>query len=200
MKNFFLSAAILLVTSTFAQTSLDYGLSGASLKSVATINSDTTLKVSYVKKMHDHRLPAFYLNGRLVNQSFIDTVDPKLIDSINVNKDSLQIGNRKYYGQVHIKTENSYNPKIISLNELKQKHTNLKSEPAIFMVDGEIITSDYDDYVLDENLLWRIFIDKVENDKENINVKFIKVLTKTEENLKKPPVIKIRGTELGLRK
>jgi hypothetical protein len=99
-----------------------------------------------------------------------------------------------YYGQIHITTKNSYNPKIISLTELKEKYTNLKSEPTIFIIDGEIITSDYDEYVVDENLLWRIYIDKVENEKENIDLKFIKLLTKSEENLKKPAEIRIRGT------
>lgn len=186
MTKFFLLSLVFFATDTFGQAIPN--------KAGVTINyDDTTLRVVYVTKIIDPKLPAYYLNGKLVNETFFDTIDPKLIESINVVKDSLQIDKVKYYGQIHIKTTNSYNPKIISLMELKDKYTNLKSEPAIFMVDGEIVTTDYDNYVVDENLLWRIIVDKVENEKANGNFKLIKLLTKSEENIKKSKEIRIRG-------
>lgn len=204
MRTYFLFAVILTATNTLGQrlpgASSQHGaLPGVSLKHGVFVDPDTTLRISYIQKIPKRKLPAHYLNGKRVNQEFIDTIDPQLIESINVDKDSIKLENVTYYGQIHIKTKSSYDPKIASLTELKEKYTNLGREPAIFLVDGEIVTSNYDDYMVDEKLLWRIFVDKVENEEEHINVKFIKLLTKSKENLKKPQVIRIRGTEVGLR-
>ena len=199
MTKFFLLAVIFLATNTFGQIVPDFGRATVPNKPAVTINSiDTTLRVLYVKKTSNHRLPAYYLNDILVNPTFFYSIDPNLIESINVHKDSLQIENVKYYGQIYLTTKKYYTPKLISLTELKDKYTILKREPAIFIVDGEIVTSDYDKYVVDENLLWQIIVDKVENEKENINLKFIKLLMKTEENMKKAKEFRIRGTEVAL--
>ena len=193
MIKFFLLSVVFFATNTFRQIIPN--------KVGVTINyNDTTLKVVYVNKIRNLKLPAFYLNGNLVNETFFYAINPKLIDSINVVKGNLQIENVMYYGQIYIKTKNSYIPKIISLTELKNKYTKLKSEPTIFMINGEIVTTNYDKYMVDENYLFRIIIDKVENAKENVNFNLIKLLTKSEENIKKSKEIMIRGTEVSLTK
>ena len=66
------------------------------------------------------------------------------------------------------------------------------------MIDGNIINGnyEYDKYMIDENNLLRIIVDKIENTKEKIDLGVIKLLTKSDENMKKLNEIKIRGTEI----
>lgn len=65
------------------------------------------------------------------------------------------------------------------------------------MIDGNLISGDYSDYFVDENYLLSITIDKVENTKENIHIDVIKLITKSEENIRKSKQIIIRGNELA---
>ena len=63
------------------------------------------------------------------------------------------------------------------------------------MIDGKIIDADYDKYMVDEGNLLRIIVDKIENSKEHINLGLIKLLTKSDENIKNLQQIRIRGNE-----
>jgi hypothetical protein len=162
---------------------------------------DTTLRVVHVDRNKVERQPAFIINGKYVmNQSFISGLDPKWIEKIEVLKGDTMINNVRYYGQIHIKTRSdyNYNPKAISLTELKNKYTEFKGKPVIFMIDGNIVNADYDNYVIDENNLLTIIIDKFQNAKESTGWGLIKLLTKSEENIKKREQIMIRGTEVTM--
>ena len=115
-------------------------------------------------------------------------------------RDNIQIDSVQYYGQVHIKTKSSCILKLISLTDLKDKYTNLKNKPVVFMIDGNIVNADYDKYIVDESYLLTIIVDKIENTKEKIDLGLIKLLTKSDENIKKSKEIKIRGTDVVLTK
>lgn len=55
--------------------------------------------------------------------------------------------------------------------------------------------------IVDENYILKIIIEKIDNKEENLQVNIIRLLTKTEENIKKSKQIWIRGTkELMLEK
>ena len=161
---------------------------------------DTVLKVVYANHQGHTRQIAHFLNDELVSYTLVETLNPKLIESINVVKSKIQINQVDYDGQIHIKTKNQYNPKAISLSALKEKYTNLKNKPTIFMLNGNVINADYDKYVVDENYLLTIIVDKVENSKEKIDVALIKLLTKSEENIKKSKEFIIRGTQTSAMK
>ena len=100
----------------------------------------------------------------------------------------------------YIKTKSSYTLKLISLTDLKNKYTNLKDKSVVFMIDGSIINADYDRCMVDESYLLTIIVDKIENTKEKIDLGLIKLLTKSDENIKKSKEIRIRGTEVALTK
>ena len=53
----------------------------------------------------------------------------------------------------------------------------------------------YDKYFVDENYILNIIVEKVENKAEKLKFKLIKLLTRTEENIKESKIIHIRGTE-----
>jgi hypothetical protein len=191
MKQLLIFAFTLLSISAFGQ-STDHS------KGV-TVNPtrDTTLKVIYAENNHhkSHKPVAYYVNDELVGETIFGSLKPDQILSIDVVKQNVVVGGTQYEGKIYIKTKGNYAPKPISLNALKAKYTNLKEKATIFMVDGALINTDYDKYLVDESYLLRIIVDKLENTKENIDLNLIKILTKTEANIKQVNQIMIRGTE-----
>lgn len=154
---------------------------------------DTTLKVSY-SYSDTSEIPAYYLNGQLLSETILKTLNPNEIESINVSHQEIEVDSQKYYGQIFIITKRNYTPKLISLNGLKSKYTNLTNEPVIFMIDNEIIREDYDKCIVDENYLLNISIEKIDIGKEKLHFRFIQILTKKEENIRKSKEIRIRGS------
>ncbi len=199
MKALLILAIAIWSTSTFGQTPIDK-TSGVIINQNKGLESDTVLKVIYANQEGQINTPAFFINGKFVNETLLGTLNPTQIESINVVKDSIQIDNIQYFGKIHIKTKSSCTPKLISLTALKDKYTNLKSKAIVFMIDGNIINADYDSYMVDESYLLTIIVDKIENRKEHIDLGLIKLLTKSEENIKKSKEIRIRGTEVALTK
>lgn len=159
------------------------------------IANDSILHVSYVNSNVSGKKTACYINGKYINETILKTINPQFIDSINVVKREVDIDGKSYYGQIYIKLKKNYNPKLISLADLKLKYTNLTNTSSIFMLDNEIISGDYSKYIVDENYILKIIIEKIDNKEENLQVNIIRLLTKTEENIKKSKQIWIRGTE-----
>lgn len=154
---------------------------------------DTIIRVVYIDKNVSEKKPAYYLNGQFVCATLLKTLDPDIIEGINVEKQEIEIGGIKYYGQILINTKSAYEPKLISLTDLKLKYTDLKSTSTIFMIDNEIINEDYYKSLVDENYILKISIEKIENKKERLNFSLVRILTRTEENLKKSREIILRG-------
>jgi hypothetical protein len=199
MKTLLILVITIWLTSIFGQTPINK-TNPLILNSSKGIESDTILKVVYANGEGQINKVASFINGKFVNLTVLQALSPTQIDNINVIKDSIQIDNVQYYGQIHIKTKNSYAPKLISLTELKEKYTNLKNKSVLFMIDGNIINADYDKYMVDESYLLTMVVDKIENTKEKIDLGLIKLLTKSDENIKKSKEIRIRGTEVALTK
>jgi len=157
-------------------------------------SADSTIKVLYADKTTNEKPPAFFINGMFAGNSLL--IKPGDIDSLSVVKKEFLIDSIKYNGQIHIFTKKSYRPKIISLTALKKKYTNLGNKSVVFTIDGNFVNSDYDKYLVDENNLLQIVVDKLFIPKENVDLGLIKLLTKSEENIKKSKEIIIRGNEL----
>jgi len=163
--------------------------SRAGIKSYSNV-SDTIPSVKYVQDIGQQ--PACYINGEFSNLNIMRNIDPQLIDNIHIEKKEIEIGNKKYYGQIFITTKNEYTtPQMISLTDLAAKYTNLKDEPTIFMLDNKIINGSYDQYLVDEKYILQIVVNTIEMEKENINV--VQLLTKSKENIEKSRQIRIRG-------
>jgi len=159
--------------------------------------NDTVLKVFWIRSNDSERSPAYYLNGQFVNETIMKTLNPNVIENIIVEKQEIKVETQKYYEQIFINTKRDYSPKLISLNDLKSKYTNLKNAPTIFMIDNEIINGNYDKCIVDENYLLRISIEKIENRKEKLHFNLIQILTMTEENIRKSKEIRIRGLQFS---
>jgi len=166
-----------------------------SLKSKSA-HIDTIPSIEYLKTNQTEVQPAYFIDGKLFNPTILKTIDPKLVDSIHVEKKEIKLREKKYYGQIFIKMKNEYNPRFISLSDLKLKYTKLTNSPTIFIIDNEIIKDDYSNYIVDEKYILKIIVDKIENEEENLYVQTLQLLTKKEENVKKSKEIRIRGTEI----
>ena len=178
-------AFVIWSTITFGQTP-DIKDSKTIVDSNKLLQNESSVKVIYTVKESDKNKPVYYLNDELVNEPLLSTLNPMLIESINVVQGNILVDNILYYGQIRVKTKNNYNPKSLSLQEIKEKYTKLKSKSSIFMIDGVIVNADYSNYFVDENYILSIIVDRIENPKENIDLGLIKLLTKSEENINPP--------------
>jgi hypothetical protein len=78
-------------------------------------------------------------------------------------------------------------------NQKRIQYTSLKNKSAIFTIDGKVINADYDHYKIDKNTILKIIVEKFAGS-SNKELWLVKVLTKTDENIKKSKQIMIRGS------
>ena len=195
MKKAFFIASILLSINSFGQIKAEK-VNGLKMTNQVTVSeNDTIIKVVYKNEIKNDKKPAYFINGKLANESIIRCINPNEIETVNVEKENIEIENVKYYGKLYIVTKSTYKPKFISLNNLKLKYTNIKENSIIVQIDDEIMNVDYDKYLVDENYILSIVVEKFENQNEKLNLNFIKLVTKSEENMKKSKEIRIRGKD-----
>lgn len=156
-------------------------------------NRDHGMKVFYADTTHGSQKTAWFVDGRFAgNPRWI--FDPGITDSLSVIGKPVKIDGIEYVRQIHVKTKEGTELKLVSLADLKSKYIKSGSGPVLFMVDGELIKDDYDKYKIDESYIARIFIDHMKSTKENIDLGIIKILTKSKRNNRD---IIIRGTEVA---
>lgn len=112
-------------------------------------------------------------------------------------KKEIKLNGTTYYGKLSIKTEAGYRPQFISLNNLKLQYTQIKNEPVIFMLDNEFIKEDYDQYIVDLKYILKIIVDKIDLPDNKLQINVIRLLTRSEENIRKSKEIHIRGSEIN---
>ena len=203
MKLFLFIATIFLATTLFGQ--ITNGKTTGIIVNPKAQGTDTALRVIYVDKDKLNQMPAYFIDGQFVinqallfNQALPFNITPDNIANIEVRKVDTIIDNKLFHGQVYIRTKEGFTPKFITLTELKNKYTNLKGKPVIFVLDGNFVTADYDNYLINENNLLTIIIDSLKTGKEKIELGLIKLLSRTEENIKARNQIIIRGTALTM--
>ena len=194
MRKAFFIASILLSINSFGQIKTEK-VNGLKITNQVTVfDNDTIIKVIYKNEIKNDKKPAYFINGKLANESILRSINPNEIETVNVEKENIEIENVKYYGKLYIVTKSTYKPKFISLNNLKLKYTNIKDNSTIFQIDDEIINADYDKYLVNENYILSIVVDKFENQNEKLKLNLIKLVTKSEENIKNSE-IRIRGKD-----
>ena len=184
MKKIFLSAMLLLLVASYSQV-LTGKVPGVNISKPYSMN-DSIIRVIYsTPRLNSTKKPAYYINGTLVNQNILQTLNQNEIESINIEKEEVEIDNIKYEGKIFINTKNAYKPQIISLNNLKEKYLSSLIGPVIFQIENEQVIGNYDEYPIDEKYIFKIIVEDFENEKEKLKLHFIKIILKTEENIKK---------------
>lgn len=136
----------------------------------------------------------FYLNEEVVDGQIINAINPNQIEEVKVEKESIQFNEVNYDGIIYIQTKESYTPKFISLNELKEKYLNLSEDAStLFMLNDKIINTDYDSFIVDEKYILKIETQAIKNSKEQLDMNVIKVITRTKGNIEKANTIIIKG-------
>lgn len=153
---------------------------------------DTIPRVYYINKNKTNRDAAIVINGTLVNQTVMETLEPKMIDSVHVEKQDFEIDGKKYYGKIRIQMKPGYRPNYITLNALREKYLNKDERPVIFFVDEKLVTSNYNDFLVDEKYILKIVVESLDNPDEKLGLNVIRLVTKTEENIRKSKQIMIR--------
>lgn len=63
-------------------------------------------------------------------------------------------------------------------------------------MDGPIIYTDYDTFLVGEDFILKIIVDKIKPSKDGIEINLVKLITKTPENIKDANEIRIRGVKI----
>lgn len=149
------------------------------------------------------RKTAYFLNDRFIKYSLLVSINPELMESLKVIYKPVEIDSVKYEKQIHLIAKNNYFPKAISLPNLITKYYTIgfKSDSLIFMIDGNVIHGDYNTYEIDENNLLAVTWDS-QNEGDKIKLQFVKLTTRSEENIKsfKKGNIWMRGDGVTLMK
>ena len=201
MKHYLLFAYFLFVltTNNYCQTfnSIDTNAKLTNKDLSNQLKQDTVPTIEIKRTKKKSLTPIYYVNGVRRASTFLITLNPKLIDSINVVKNQKENGDINHSGEIHIKMKKEYRPNLISLNELRLKYAKDEKKPTVFMLDNEIIKEKYGEYIVDEKYILKIIIDNIEDEQQNIDIQFIRLLTRKDENIKQANEIRIRGNESG---
>ncbi|MDY3339507.1 hypothetical protein PG279_10020 [Riemerella anatipestifer] len=195
MKNLVLILILGISINLFSQE-----LSGVKIARIPEYTENSEISVVYKNSQinqHNGKNPAYFVNEiHIENETAIKSINPKKIESINVEKGNLEIKGKEYYGKINIITKENYKPNFITLEKLAEKYLSTETNPRIFQIDETIIDSNEKEYLVDENYILKIELTKIKNPKLNSDVDFIKLVTKTPENIKKANQIMIRGNEI----
>lgn len=189
MKTLIIFLVTFVVAPSFAQTT-ESQKHGSSTTVKVHQRRDTAFRVIKLNNITPTNQIAFFLNGKFVGPRYSLTRD--LMEAIRVVEQDTLIGTKRYTVQVYVKAKSDYRPKLSSLADIKAKYTEFKETPVVFMLDGDIIKFEPDSYFVDENMLLSVIVDKL----DDIQIGVIKLLTKTEENIKERNNIILRGKEI----
>ncbi|MGV0964462.1 hypothetical protein [Empedobacter falsenii] len=134
--------------------------------------------------------PAYFIDGISYPSTILDFLNPLDIKNIKVEKSNAEFPNGKI-----VLTTNNISINSISLKQLIEKRTNVKSNNNIFFINNKLIENKADDYFVDENAILQIQIQHL--DKADVDCYIIKIYTNTYKNIDqiKNPEIRIRGSE-----
>ena len=120
-------------------------------------------------------------------------MDPNMIEGVDVSKTDTLVGGHTYDGVISIKLKDGYAPKLISLAALKQKYIALQPGPTVFMIDNQLINGSHDRLMIDEKYILMIEVNRLTDAEGREDVNVVKLLTRSEENIRKSKEFRIRG-------
>lgn len=137
------------------------------------------------KKVAD---PAFFFDGKLVSQQTIAYIEPDLIATVNVIKRDTVINNVRFEGQLFIQSKNPKQFDFMTLEQIKNEYTKVKTKNVGYAINGEIIKDDIETIKLNRNYILEV---NTTNTTEFYNLSsgeiqsdIIHILGKTAKNIK----------------
>ena len=72
----------------------------------------------------------------------------------------------------------------------------LNKNPIIYQIDEKVIENSKTDFLVDENFILKIVVEKITTSENNTEINLIRLITKTPENIKKTNEIRMKGIEI----
>lgn len=194
-KNIFAIILLLLTFNSFSQNII-----GKKSTKKPNYSENSEIKVLYNKfqtNQSNKNSGAVFINGIFVGgQNVLNVFNSNKIESIKIKKENFEKEGKLYYGKVLIETKNGYVPEFVTLKALTEKYIMLSTNPIIFQINDNVISQDYKEYLVDENFILKIVLNKIKTTEKETEINLIKLITRTPENIKKANQIIIRGTEI----
>ncbi len=191
-KNIFTLIILFVTFNSFSQNII-----GKKSTEKPNYSENSEMKVLYNKFQTNKNLAGVFVNGVFVGgQSVLNVFNSDKIESLNIEKVNFEKDGKKYYGKLLIETKNGYIPKFVTLKALIEKHLKLDKNLIIFQINENVISQDYKEYLVDENFILKIVLNKIKTTEKETEINLIKLITRTPENIKKANQIIIRGTEI----
>ncbi|MEM5565856.1 hypothetical protein WNY78_12105 [Psychroserpens sp. AS72] len=193
MRNWILLFLVFLSGISFAQTDDKLKLVYTEKRVMYSDSSQLKVYDNTSKSVIEDPKVAFYINGDFIsNASILKTINPKKIQSLSVEKDSITINDDLYIGKIFINLVDGYQPKLISLKDFIATHLELNDLPQIFQLDETILNVNSDDFLIDEHFIMVVSVEEIKTSEENVSVNLIRLITRTEENIKKGNTVIIK--------
>ena len=154
MKTTITTLLLLISILSFAQE-----ISGVTIANNKPIyTEDSYIYIRHLNSKNDIKNDvAVLINGDFIKNgySLLKTLNPNIIESVNVKKNEITIDGTKYSAQLIIGTKSDYKPSIITLNNLISKHLTLDNNPIILKIDGDYVNEDLMTTSLMKNLFYK---------------------------------------------
>lgn len=143
----------------------------------------------YKKERKNSFNPALFVNGNhFKNQNVLNSINPDIIESVSVEKDTIELNEKLYYGKIFIKTKSVVGFDFITLSDFAKKYLNLDNNPTVYQLDDMVLEND--STVIDKNYILSVKISKIRSSKKVVNL--VKLTTKSEKNIEDAKRIIIR--------
>ena len=196
MKTTFTLLILFLTFHSFCQE-----ISGKKSTDNPNYSENSEIKVIYSDKsnqFHSDQKPAgIFVNDKFFgSQEALNFINQDKIETIDIERENFKINNTEYYGKIFIKMKSDYNPKFLTLKKLTEKYLKLNENPIIYQIDEKVIENSKNDFLVDENFILKIVVEKITTSENNTEINLIRLITKTPENIKKSNEIRIKGIEI----
>lgn len=144
--------------------------------------SEKVLK--YVTSLHQLKEPAYFLNGYLCPQSYLQKIKSENVKNIYVVKRDTTVNRVDYYGQIFIELKKDIKtPDFIYVSQLDSVYKEIPKIPTIYSIDNEPVEDPYKK-LIDKNSILDLEIHELGKIIEDFKLQIVNVITKKEENTK----------------
>lgn len=183
----------LLIASQFAVGQNEGAVIQSKLSLSSTSTTQDTPQVIYVTPKNTRDGVAYLLDGKLIQDHFLTTIDPDQIEEINVEKKPMEIEGNNYDASISIRMKEGTSYRFLSLKELTEEFLKPMEGQTVFTLDGKAIQEIPDQYFVNAEYILRIEVTQVPQAKTSTKLNVIALYTKSEENIEAFSQIRLRG-------
>lgn len=190
MKNIIIILLLGISVSSYGQKN-----SSSSKQKTPKYSEDSKIEVIYNRNLMipSNLKVAYFIDGNFTHTKALSGINPNTIESIDVVKNAFEKDGENYTEKVIVKTKSDCKLRMITISEIYKKYFPKETTSAIFQIGNNIVSENNN--IIDENYILKIELSKIKTIPQQNEINFVKITTKTRENIEKAnnPTIKIRG-------